>query len=65
MNLTPERLENEPFDQYKARRAQGNQYAKSLEKGWKPTMFVQHVNDRKNPGRYWPRHGITDGNSGQ
>ena len=67
MNLTPERLENETFDQYKARRTQGNQYSRNLEKGWATTMFVQHVNDRKNPLRKWPRSGrfITDGNSGQ
>lgn len=56
MNVfTPERFKGESFEEYKKRRSFSIFYAKMLKRGEHPTIFVQHVNDKKNPNRKWPR----------
>lgn len=49
MNMyTPERLPNETFDEYKARRAEANLHNKAQKKAnWLPTRFIQRVLTKK------------------
>jgi hypothetical protein len=55
---TPERLEGEDFERYKVRRRASRAAVKVHLNPYKPTLFVQHYNNIKNPeprGAFVPR----------